>query len=447
MGNENELSTFDVIVLGAGGSGLVAGLSAAESGSEVLILERTEVYGGHTLETQGMFPVANSRFQLQQGFDFPPEQIFNDIMRMNHGEANPELVMELCKQSGNVADWFADYVGLQLIPVTEFKYYGYTSFSIVSPTSRSGSDLVTAMRKKAENTPNLTIVTGRRAKLKKDTVSGSLSVVIEGTDELLKSKKFVVATGGFGANKRLLSRYIPDAVNLKYFGSTFHDGTAVSIAKDLGLQLSNMDSYQAHSSLSAVGTLISWESVMKGSIIINSQGSRFAEEKIGYSEFASKLSSQEGSFGFELIPDGIYSEMYDLYSDFRLTESVGGFRHCHSIDELADYTGANKEKLQTSVGFLTTSILQKSSRETRIFPLHCAKIFPALFHTLGGIRTDRFMRAIEVGDRTSDTVYAVGDAAAGISGRGSTGYLSGSGLLMAIVGGYIAGKHATGKLQ
>ena len=447
MGNKNELSSFDLIVLGAGGSGLVAGLSTAESGAEVLIIERTEAFGGHTLETQGMFPVANSKLQLQQGFDFPPEQIFNDIMRLNHGEADPELVMELCKQSGKVADWFADYVGLRLIPVTEFKYYGYTKFSIVSPAGRSGSELVTAMRKKAESLPNLTIVTGRKAKLKKDNVSGELFVVIEGTDELLRSKKIVIATGGFGANKQFLSSYIPNAMNLKYFGSSFHDGTAVSIAKDLGFQLSSMDSYQAHSSLSGVGTLVSWESVLKGSIIINSQGSRFADEKIGYSEYASKLSSQEGGFGYELIPDEIYSEMYDLYSDFRLTAAHGGFKLCHTIDEVADYTGAYRKNLRESMDFLAENIRQNSVRDFRIFPLHCVKIFPALFHTLGGIKTDRFMRAIEVGGETSRIVYAVGDAAAGISGHGSTGYLSGSGLLMAIVGGYIAGKHATGKLQ
>lgn len=440
---------FDVVVIGAGGSGLTAALAASEFGSRVLVVETTRATGGHTSMTQGMFPAAHAGVQIEKGLNISAEDVYRDIMRSNGNDANSELVMQLCRYSGQAVDWLVSYVGQQMIPVTEFRYYGFSVSSIVSPASRTGLELTNSLRRKAEDDGNIIIADSRSATITWDGETGDIAAEVAGSHEKIYGKKYIVAAGGFGANRTFVSKYIPGAQNLMYFGSSQHDGTAVRIASNIGLKLDYMDSYQAHSSVSVTGNLLSWESVLKGSIIVNTSGKRFAEEKIGYSEFAAKLASQNGGFGYEIIPDSVYREMVSLYQEFTSAEKQGGIKRINSVSEVSDLIGCDpsaiKESLFSLIGRHDGS--DSDAFPEGIFPLHVAKIYPALFHTLGGIATDKYFRAVHEDGQISHRIYAVGDSAAGISGHGPGGYLSGSGLLMAIVGGYIAGRHAVGKLK
>ena len=449
MAPETNEEVFDLIVIGGGGSGLTAALAAAQFGSKVLVIEASSGTGGHTSMTQGMFPAAGARIQLENVLDISPEQVFSDIMKANGNSANKELVMQLCRYSGETVDWLVSYVGQPMYPVTEFRYYGYSVSSIVAPGSRTGAELTSSLQLKAESNENILIVKSRRCLLSLDSRTGKVLAEIVGTGERIHGRKYVVAAGGFGANRDMVSRYLPEAGNLLYFGSSDHDGTAVKIAKELGLRLDFMDSYQAHSSVSATGNLLSWESVLKGSIIVNSSGRRFAEERVGYSEFASKIMNQDGGYAYEIIPDHVYREMVALYQEFRAASEQGGIMHMKSPREISEFIGCSQAAIDESLSqFLRSSYVQgEKNFPQNVLPFHVAKIYPALFHTLGGIATDRYLRAVRENGSISSQVYAVGDSAAGISGHGAGGYLSGSGLLMAIVGGYIAGRHAVGNLK
>jgi len=63
----------------------------------------------------------------------------------------------------------------------------------------------------------------------------------------------------------------------------------------------------------------------------------------------------------------------------------------------------------------------------------------ALFHTQGGLRTDARARVLRRDGTPVPGLYAGGGAACGVSGNGDSGYLSGNGLLSAVVLGWIAG--------
>ncbi len=62
-----EAQTYDVIVIGAGGSGLAAAVRAAEGGARVLVLEKEPEPGGTTAMAVGSFTAAQTRWQQKQG--------------------------------------------------------------------------------------------------------------------------------------------------------------------------------------------------------------------------------------------------------------------------------------------------------------------------------------------------------------------------------------------
>ena len=67
------------------------------------------------------------------------------------------------------------------------------------------------------------------------------------------------------------------------------------------------------------------------------------------------------------------------------------------------------------------------------------RVTGALFHTQGGLRVDSKARVLKTDGTAFPNLYAGGGAACGVSGKGDSGYLSGNGLLSAVVLGRVAG--------
>ena len=71
---ESQIKTEgDVIVIGAGLSGLSASVRAAEQGAEVILLEKMAYAGGNCILSTGILQAAGTRQQAQAGIEDSPE--------------------------------------------------------------------------------------------------------------------------------------------------------------------------------------------------------------------------------------------------------------------------------------------------------------------------------------------------------------------------------------
>ncbi|KPV42933.1 hypothetical protein SE19_09125, partial [Acidiplasma aeolicum] len=149
---------FDIVVIGGGGAGLVSAISAAQSGESVLLLEKTSDIGGHTANTQGMFPASYTRFQKALGILDSPEKMTIDILNENGNSVPYEVVNNLSLNSRYVAEWLVDFCGQVLEVATDFKYQGYSNYRIHSPPSRTGREIIITLIRKAESMRNIEII-------------------------------------------------------------------------------------------------------------------------------------------------------------------------------------------------------------------------------------------------------------------------------------------------
>ena len=85
---------YDVIVVGGGGSGLAAALSAAEHGAKVLVLEKQPNLGGTTGIAIGSFTANGTAFQRKAGIDDNPDDHEEDA-----GRFAPEELEARCNRS------------------------------------------------------------------------------------------------------------------------------------------------------------------------------------------------------------------------------------------------------------------------------------------------------------------------------------------------------------
>ena len=76
---ESGPGSWDIIVIGAGGCGLLAALVAARKGASVLLLEKTDKPGGGTAFSSKGIRAAGTRFQRSDGIEDSPEHYTQDI--------------------------------------------------------------------------------------------------------------------------------------------------------------------------------------------------------------------------------------------------------------------------------------------------------------------------------------------------------------------------------
>ncbi len=103
-------TTVDVLVIGGGGSGLTAAISAATSGATALVLEKCAKPGGSTGMSVGSFTAANTAYQYRAGVNDSIELFIEDMKVANGSDEareNVELRRVLAENAGPTLEWLS----------------------------------------------------------------------------------------------------------------------------------------------------------------------------------------------------------------------------------------------------------------------------------------------------------------------------------------------------
>ena len=441
----------ELVVVGAGACGLMAAFAAARKGVEVLLLEKNTRIGCNTELASGSIPAAGTRFQKAAGVEGTPEQLAEDILRKNRGQADAEIVRALCRRSGEIIDLLADEVRLPLTLNTDAGRSGFSFLRLHNPPGRTGGPLIRALHEAfgrlpnatfADETPGAGLVTDERG-----AVTGVLAGPAGG--ERIGAKKVILACDGFGASKEMLRRYIPEMADVEYIGTQNNTGEGIRWGVALGAATAHMTGYQGHGYVCAgYGTRLTPEIPQLGGIFVNLDGERFTRDDQGYSEFARVVLGQRDGVAIGVFDQHIHDVV--AHTDhFKDTIASGALRRAGTPEELAAAFHLDPARLRATLEDYNAGALRGQDRFGRKTfgqplqaPFYGAKVTGALAHTQGGLKVDVHARVLREDGAVISNLYAGGGTAAGISGDGPDGYLSGNGLLSALGLGLIAGEHA-----
>lgn len=440
------------LIVGAGACGLIAALAAHEAGQEALVLERDAVPSGSTALSAGLIPAAGTRWQVAAGITDSPAQFAADIAAKAHHENDPALETALTTGAAEVLHWLADRHGLPLSVITDFTYPGHSARRMHGLPSRSGRELIDALRTAVEQAGIDILTEARVTALHADgaQVTGVQITRPDGAADSIGCDRLILACNGFGGNKAMVAQHMPAIADALYFGHPGNQGEAMTWGAALGAAIRHPGAYQGHGNVAHPhGILITWATIMEGGCQVNLQGDRFWNEAQGYSEAARAVLGQ---------PDGLAWAIFDTsiagvarqFQDFRDAEAQGAVRTAPTVAGLADACGLPADRLARTLADFDAAksgAVDAFGRPlvgvARLEPPYAAvRVTGALFHTQGGLVTDGAGRVLRPDGRPLGNIWAGGGAACGVSGAGDAGYLSGNGLLSAAVLGYRAGRAA-----
>lgn len=438
----------DVVVIGAGGAGLSAAVEAAQSGASVIVLEKEGIMGGNTQYSTGGINAAETSAQKALGIKDSRQLHFDDTMEGGHYLNDTSLVRSLVNNAAATVDWLTGF-GADLSDV------GLMAGSSVPRTHRpkGGSAIGPHLMKVLKQTATASGVEIRTHNTVEDILSknGKVNGVsvkcADGSTYTLSSKVVIIATGGFGANNKMVASYRSD---LAGFGTTNHKGAtgdAFAWVRKWDVGLVQMNQIQTHPTVDVNNSIMITEAVRgNGAILVNSEGKRFVNEMQTRDVVSKAILAQNGGTAFLVFDQQVRKslsaiETYanqglltqgntwkDLSASTHipssvLEETINGYNNFQKQGEDKDF---GRSAVQMPLSLLTS-------------PYYIIEVKPAVHHTMGGLRVNVSMCVLSSQGNAIPGLFAAGEVTGGIHGGNRLG---GNAVADIVVNGKIAGASA-----
>ena len=422
-----ENITTDVVVVGGGGAGLSAAIAAREKGAEVVLVEKMLMLGGNTNYATAGINAANTKLQKKLGIEDNAELFYKDTMKGGKNVNNPELVKKLTADSANIIDWLTER-GADLSEVVFTG--GQSAKRTHRPTGGQavGPVIVDALAETAEKDGIDVRTESEVTKLIKtgDKVTG-VEVKHKGETYNITAKAVVMATGGFGANAKMVAEYKP---SLEGFGSTNSPaitGDGIKMVKAVGGDLVDMTEIQTHPTVVHKKTAMITEAVRgEGAILINREGKRFVSELETRDVVSKAELEQTGKSAFLVFDQEVREKLGAINGYVRKGFTVEGA----TVEELAGKIGVDPKGLVETMAKYNGYVKAGEDkdfgktalpRELVKAPFYAIEVSPAVHHTMGGVRINTNAEVLTADGKVIPGLFAAGEITGGVHGANRIG--------------------------
>ena len=471
---ELQVLETDVVIAGAGLSGLSAAVSASEAGADVILLEKLGFTGGSAKTSLGAFMICEVEENEGYHVTDEPDTMEAALKRWSDYQSESlresqypdmERVEYMLTQTMYTIDWLTQQ-GAAFTPRNKIAERGMALLQVDVPdlSEESGTPagrLLEKLRQVAvENGVTLYLETPATELIVEDgKVVGLRAQSPEGELEI-RANSVILATGGYSESPELLERFIPDAGEIYTFGNPGNTGDGILMAEAVGAALyedpwihpgwpAPTNEFKAASPYATV--FMEYSSPIEGvsessydHLMIDKDGNRFMNEAANYSTQVIKMVDLANG-PYWSFQDNL-SEQVAAIADAGL--STGTVIKGDTIEELAQQAGMDAATLQATVDRYNelaaagedTDFGKDPARLAPISsegPYYLVEMIPSACDTLGGVKTNYDQQVLREDGSVIEGLYAVGS----MSNRQyyNQMYFSGSALSFAATAGKNAG--------
>ncbi|MDF2532084.1 MAG: ifcA [Clostridia bacterium] len=448
----------DVIIVGAGGAGLAAAVTAHQKGATVVVIEKMPKAGGNTILSGGAFNAADPSRQAKQGIEDSAEKHYTQTFEGGDKLGKPELVKTLTENAYPAIQWLE---GLGM----EFKSEVFTVLGGLWPRAHKpvkplGTGFIDTYLSYVEKNSNGIEIMYETKALEIIMENGkAVGVKAEGKDAnvVLKANKgVIVAAGGFGANVEMRdanNKTWPTLTTIKTTNHVGATGDGMIMAEKIGANLIGMDNIQLLPMGDPLTGSLSGniEQGVENRIFVNKDGNRFVDEGQRRDVMTKALFEQKDTSMWVIVDKHSYPTG-DVKNNFNETidelVAAGRAYKADTLEDLAKQIGANPENLVKAVAEFNKAVEKggKDALGRTLFkdkldapPYYAGARVPTVHHTMGGIEINTSAQVLDKDGKIIPGLYAAGETTGGVHGSNRLG---GNALADMTVFGRIAGESA-----
>ena len=473
---EDRTVDVDVVVVGAGGAGMTAAISAAADGLKVVVVESQAMVGGNSVRATGGMNAAKTPLQDKNTFgesagvektlaaaegyadnetitalaatvseqwkayQANPEGYFDSVELMEldtmiggKGINNPELVKTLCSNTADSIVWL-DSVGASLTSVGAFG--GASVKRIHRPVNAEGKTLsvgayiVPILEKNLQdagveiilNTTVDTILTDANG-----AACGVSGVANDGSKLTVNADAVILTTGGFGANLDMVVSYKPELAGFMTTNAAGIQGQGIKMAEALGAATVDMDQIQIHPTVEANTAALITEGLRgDGAILVNAEGKRFFDEVSTRDKVSAAEIAQPGSYSYLIVDQAMADASNVIQGYIKKGYTTQG----ETYEELAKALGMDEaafaETMNTWNGYVEAKNDPEFGRTSFANPLNTApyyaiKVTAGVHHTMGGLKINPAAEVLTEDGSAIAGLFAAGEVTGGVHGANRLG--------------------------
>ena len=461
----DETLEADVVVIGAGGAGLAAAITAEQNGAKVIVVEKMPKVGGNTILAGGAVNAVEDRSEFAIKQNDSVNWHFQQTYSGGDYQGDPELIMTLVSNA---------YAGIQWTKELGMEWLGEDAVFTVSgglwprawkPAMPAATGFFDTYTKYIDKTDKINLMLNPKAEEILTDASGAACGIIAtgetGNTITINAKSVVVATGGFSKNVQLRMAYdtIWGMLDEKVL-STNHEGATgdgVKMLQKLGADFVQMGNIQLlplgdPKTGSLSGNI---EHGVDSRIFVNKSGLRYGDEGGRRDDMTWDLFAQEDNYMWIVMDSDTYptgDEVNNFGETANQLVEAGRAVKADSLDELAALMGVDAENLKATIAEYNRHCIggdlegQPDEFGRTLFgpaidtaPFYAGARVPTVHHTMGGVRIDSTCRVYNENGEVIENLYAAGEVTGGIHGANRLG---GNALADTIVFGRIAGESA-----
>ena len=491
---EDKTYDADIVIVGAGGAGMVAAITAADAGKKVILIEKQAMTGGNSVRATGGMNATKTgeqdanKFTEEAGIEKTlkaaekfadnkviaeltakvksqweeykanPQGYFDSVELMQldtiiggHGKNDPELVKALTTGAADAIAWLKT-INIDLSSVGAFG--GASVKRIHRPLNEEkkvvsvGGYMIPRLEKACRDRKNITLLLETTATSIMTDDNGKISGIeaeSKGAKVTVNAKAVILATGGFGANLKMVARLKPELEGFMTTNAPGIDGRGITMAQELGAATVDMKEIQIHPTVQADTAALITEGLRgDGAILVNANGKRFTDETSTRDAVSAAEIAQPGSFSWLIID----TKMSDASSVIKGYISRGYTKQGNTYEELAKEINipadAFAETMKTWNEYVANRKDSEFGRTSFAQPLdkapfYAIKVTAGVHHTMGGLKIDSHTRVLKGDNSVIPGLFAAGEVTGGIHGGNRLG---GNAVADFVIFGRIAGQEA-----
>ena len=474
---EDSTVDADVVVVGAGGAGMTAAITAAGEGKSVVILESQSMVGGNSVRATGGMNAGKTVYQDENEFgesagvektlktaaekyadnetitalaktvseqwaayQANPTGYFDSVELMEldtmiggKGINDPELVETLCANSADAIDWLDEH-GITLHNVSSFG--GASVKRIHRPVNAEGktvsvgSYMIPLLQENCEKAGVKMMLDTTATEILTDANGAAVGVKATGASGetvTVNAKAVVLASGGFGANLDMVVKYKPELKGFMTTNAPGIQGQGIEMAQAIGAATVDMDQIQIHPTVEANTAALITEGLRgDGAVLINAEGKRFIDE-VGTRDVVSAAEiAQTGSYSWLVVDQAMVDASSVIQGYIKKGYTVTGSTYEELGKAMGVDAAAFAETMEKWNGYVEAKNDPDFGRTSFANPLNTApyyavKVTAGVHHTMGGLKINANTEVLNEKGEVIPGLFAAGEVTGGVHGANRLG--------------------------
>ena len=340
-----ETVETDVVVVGAGNGGLIAGASVVDQGAKLILVEKNAM----PISWAGEMGAYNTKLMKEKyGIEYSDEELLeisNEICRYASYENDQRLVNLWLFNSGRTMDWFVDQMeskGVHMFLETDMKdcrymnkpqtHTVYETFEELGPNSL-GSQLANPKWVEIIGEKGGDIMWETTAKQLVQDADGKVTgIIVQAKDgkyiQINAAKGVILSTGGYGGNPEMMAalRYRDKDVICNNLGCAFAMGDGIKMAMWAGADIDrnhsggiafdraavDLDHHTGAPYTTGLGDI--WWPGSQPWLNLNTRGERFCNEDNTYDFHINSWLMQPGHICFQIFDSNYWSDVVAFHT-------------------------------------------------------------------------------------------------------------------------------------